>query len=103
MPTVLAVLLTPTLREVRLGAYICVATYVILTLRNTRGFYRFEKLCNIPVNDFRNRVKLNGIVMDVNKTNGILKFYHRPIFLRIFYPEYHKNTTEEQRKKLLSV
>ena len=90
------------LREVRLGASICVATYVILTLRNTRGFYRFEKLCNIPVNDFRNRVKLNGIVMDVNKTNGILKFYHRPIFLRIFYPEYHKIMTEEQRKKLLS-
>ena len=49
------------LREVRLGS-ICVAIYAILTLRNTRGFYR-GKLCSIPVNDFKNRVKLNGIVM----------------------------------------
>ena len=89
------------LREVRSGTTLFVFVYTIFTLRKTRGFYRFVNIHNIPNEDFGNRIKLNGIITDVNTNTGVLKFYHRPIFLRIFNPEYHKIMTEEERIKII--
>ena len=75
-------------------------SYIVFTLKKTRGFYRFSNIRNIPDEDFRHRIKLNGIITDVDNKTGIVKFFHRPIFLRIFNPEYHKIMTEEERVKL---
>ncbi len=89
------------LREVRSGTALFLCAYTIFTLRKTRGFYRFINVHNIPNEDFSRRIKLNGIITDVNSKTGVLKFYHRPIFLRIFNPEYHKIMTEEERIKIV--
>ena len=88
------------LQVIRGGTSFLIFSYIVFTLKKTRGFYRFSNIRNIPDEDFRHRIKLNGIITDVDNKTGIVKFFHRPIFLRIFNPEYHKIMTEEERVKL---